>query len=201
MDEGGGIGTREDIERKGSETTEQGVPAPPKREQEADNGQPIQTNVASQEQGSKTSLDMKEKEMKITGLEETAKLNLSGLSLKPHPSNQKLDLSQKKKFYSDSNLMNDSLVGKQVESFKVKLKERQSEKSWAHLTMANLQTLTKSQEQTNKQHSFQRIRRWVQDSQPPYEANPSPGVSSLRSMPPAERTCWIFQVCSCFGNP
>lgn len=125
-------------------------------------------------------------------------LNLSDLSQRQHSSTRKLDLSHKKKFYSDSNLMNDTLVRREVESFKLKLKERQSEKAWAHLTTANLQSLTKSQEPTTKQHSFQRIRNWVQDAAPPYDTNPSPGVSSLRPAPPTGQTCLIFRLCSCF---
>lgn len=124
--------------------------------------------------------------------------NLSDSSLNPQTQQPKSDLRHKKKFYSDSNLMNDALVGKQVESFKLKLKERQAEKTWAHLTTANLQTLTQSQEPTSKQHSFQRIRRWVQDSSPPYEANPSPGISSLTMMPPAQESCGLFRLFGCF---
>ncbi len=127
---------------------------------------------------------------------EKAPVNLSESELKSPK--QKLELRHKKMFYSDSNLMNDALVGKQVESFKVKLKERQSEKTWAHLTTANLQTLTKSQEPTSRQHSFQRIRKWVQDSAPPYDANPSPGVPSLASAPPLHQPCWVCRFFGCF---
>lgn len=127
---------------------------------------------------------------------ENALVNLSESELN-HPK-QKLELRHKKMFYSDSNLMNDALVGKQVESFKIKLKEHQSSTSWAQLTTANLQTLTKAQEPTSRQHSFQRIRKWVQDAAPPYDVNPSPGLSSLVSAPPAQPRCWMLRLFGCF---
>lgn len=47
---------------------------------------------------------------------------------------------------------------------------------WNKLTAANLQAFLKSQSPTSRYASLERVKKWIEASSPPYDANPSVGV-------------------------
>lgn len=125
-------------------------------------------------------------------------LNLSALHEK-HQAMEQISMEEKKKTYSDSKLMNEAQKRKEVESFKLKMKEQQAEKAWDKLTTANLQAFVKSHEPGGRQQSLARVRKWVEESVPPYDTNPSPGVSALTAPSRQESKTGRFNLCGCFG--
>lgn len=104
--------------------------------------------------------------------------------------------------YSDSKMMNEAARRREVESLKMKVKEQRdkdgkserdrernggkdrqgnrNDKEWAYLTSTNLKECSKGYaDSSSRQHAMQRVKHWIQHSNPPYETNPSPGVPAL----------------------
>ena len=104
--------------------------------------------------------------------------------------------------YSDSKMMNEAARRREVESLKMKVKEQRdkdgkserdrelnggkdrqgnrNDKEWAYLTSTNLKECSKGYaDSSSRQHAMQRVKHWIQHSNPTYETNPSPGVPAL----------------------
>jgi hypothetical protein len=81
---------------------------------------------------------------------------------------------------------------------------RNSSKDWAYLTPVSLKELAKTySDSSTRQNAMHRVKIWVQDSNPPYEANPSPGVHTLMSSSePQKKHPWLAAVLpSCCFRP
>jgi hypothetical protein len=112
-------------------------------------------------------------------------LNLSDIKEKQRAVQGRKKAGNESGVHSDSKIMNDASKRREADSSKVKVndsreKEGKASKEWAYLTSSNLKECAKAySDSTSRQHAMQRIKNWVQQSNPPYEANPSPGVPSL----------------------
>ncbi len=130
---------------------------------------------------------------------------------------------------SDSKLTNAG-TRREVESFKVKINERRDDvakhgedrrdgkdvknvkdgrngREWAYLTSANLKECAKAYaSSSSRQDSMRRVKQWIQQSKPPYDSNPSPGIPALMTSPHSrQKQCSIgsmlWQRCPCLGRP
>ncbi len=106
--------------------------------------------------------------------------------------------------HRDSKVTNEEMRQREIESFKVKIKERRDKeekhgkdgaaskdgkdemdgKQWAYLTSSNLKEYAKAYgSSSSRQDAMRRVKQWAQQSKPPYESNPSPGIPVLMTSP------------------
>lgn len=118
--------------------------------------------------------------------------------------------------YSDSKVINEAARRREMETFKVKVKEQRDKESkterdrewregqvkeWAYLTSSNLKEFAKVySDPSSRHHGMQRVKQWIQQSNPPYETNPPPGVPALTtSTNRREKTLGFGSLWSCCG--
>ncbi len=143
------------------------------------------------------------------------------------PSRSKSQVIDESRVHSDSKVINEAMRRREIESFKVKInlrrdregnidsekdkresnrgKEAKEAKEWGYLTSSNLKECAKAYASTSSRHdAMRRVKQWIQQSNPPYESNPSPGIPALMTSPHPRKkrfsldavTLW-WQTCRC----